>query len=102
MSSRRAFITLIGGAAVAWPLAARAQQAAKQPTIGFLGGGTPSSQSQWAIGEFVHKILSGAKAGDLPVEFPTRLYLGINLRTAKALGLTVPESFLLRADEVIE
>lgn len=56
----------------------------------------------WRAAIYIDKILKGAKPADLPVEQASKYQLVINLKTAKTLGLTISESFLLRADEMIE
>jgi ABC-type uncharacterized transport system substrate-binding protein len=69
---------------------------------GLLGFG-PDLPHIWRnVGKYVDKILKGAKPGDIPVEQPTKYELVVNLKTAKALGLTIPQSILLRADQVID
>ena len=122
--ARRKFIAALGGTAFAWPQAARAQQADRMrrvgglaarhrlPTVypfrrfvndgGLISYGPDTADPYRRAADYVDRILKGEKAANLPVQAPTKYELVVNRKTAEALGLTIPQSIIARADEVIE
>ncbi len=72
------------------------------PASGLMAFGPAPTEYPGMTARYIDRILKGAKPGELPIEQPSRFELTLNLKTAKALGLTVPQSLLLRADEVIQ
>jgi putative ABC transport system substrate-binding protein len=115
MSRERAEALYVTGQPFLWTLARQIVELAAQNRLPAVYqardyvqvGGLMSYDTDWLalmrrVGIYVNKIFKGAKPGDLPVEQPTKFDLFINLKTAKALGLTIPPSVLARADELIQ
>ena len=69
---------------------------------GLMSYGPDNVEMFFRAGVYIDRILHGEKAGDLPIELPTKFRLTLNLKTARSLGLTVPQTLLVAADEVIE
>lgn len=83
-----------------WPVIGFTQEWAEEGTL--LSYGTDQSANFRRAAYYVDRILKGAKPGDLPIEQPTKVDLVVNLRTARAIGITIPQSILLQASQVIE
>ena len=98
LSERRRIVKL--ALAHHWPVVAAQSEFTDEG--GLLSYGIDTSTNYRRAAYYVDRILKGAKPGDLPVEQPTKFELVVNLKTAKALGITIPQSILVRADRVIE
>jgi ABC-type uncharacterized transport system substrate-binding protein len=100
--------TMAGGQSQIIALAAQHRLPTMAPTVtfttrgGLINYGADTGELNRQAGVYIARILRGEKPADLPVVQPTNFALRVNLKTAKALGLSIPESFLLLADEVIE